>query len=138
MREIYPGNPFTTDVGCKRCKYFVFGSLQGSPKVRVSLNTTNRQKANQQLVRMEADSRSPSNLTVGEAVERCLPFVADLRDGKTYAPWQVWSDSTTKDARFVPMPKKTAIRIYHKAVEWNRRGKLAGRHARARCIVDGR
>jgi hypothetical protein len=26
------------------------------------------------------------------------------------------------------MPKKAAIRIYHKTVDWNRRGKLAGRH----------
>ena len=33
-----------------------------------------------------------------------------------------------EETRFVPMPKKAAIRIYHKAVEWNRRGKLAGCH----------
>jgi hypothetical protein len=26
------------------------------------------------------------------------------------------------------MPKRAAIRIYHKAVDWDRRGKLAGRH----------
>jgi hypothetical protein len=26
------------------------------------------------------------------------------------------------------MPKKVAIRIYHKAVEWNRRGKTPGCH----------
>jgi hypothetical protein len=58
----------------------------------------------------------------------CLPFVADFKNGTSYAPWPVWSGSTTKDARFVPLPKKAAIRIYHKAAEWNRRGKLAGRH----------
>jgi hypothetical protein len=63
-----------------------------------------------------------------EHISACLPFIADLRNGTTYAPWQVWSGSTTKDARFVPMSKKAAIRIYHGAVEWNRRGKLAGRH----------
>ena len=57
-----------------------------------------------------------------------LPFVADSRNGTSYAPWQVWSGSTTKPTRFVPIPKKAAIRIYHKAVDWNRRGKLAGRH----------
>jgi hypothetical protein len=61
-------------------------------------------------------------------VSACMPFIADLRDGTTYAAWPVWSGSTTKDTRFVPMPKKAAIRIYHKALEWNRRGKLAGRH----------
>ena len=63
-----------------------------------------------------------------EHLSACLPFVADLRDGTSYAPWPVWSKSTTKDTRFVPMPRKAVIRIYHKAVDWNRRGKLAGRH----------
>lgn len=58
----------------------------------------------------------------------CMPFVADLRNGTSYAPWRVWSESSTRKTRFVPMPKKAAIRIYHKAVEWNRSGKLAGRH----------
>lgn len=58
----------------------------------------------------------------------CLPFIAELRDGTSYAPSPVWSESTKKHTRFVPMPKKAAIRIYHKAVEWNRSGKLAGCH----------
>jgi len=61
-------------------------------------------------------------------ISACLPFIADVRDGTTHATWPVWSGSTTKGTRFVPMPKKAAIRIYHKAVEWNRRGKLAGCH----------
>lgn len=61
-------------------------------------------------------------------VSGALPFIADLKNGTSYAPWQVWSGSTTKEARFVPMPKKVAIRIYHKAAEWNRRGKVAGCH----------
>jgi hypothetical protein len=55
-------------------------------------------------------------------------LIADIRNGTTYAAWPVWSHSTTKTTRFVPMPKKAAIRIYHKAVAWNRSGKLAGRH----------
>ena len=61
-------------------------------------------------------------------VSACLPFVAEFRNGTSYAPWRVWSESTTRETRFVPMPKKAAIRAYHKAVEWNRSGKLAGRH----------
>jgi hypothetical protein len=61
-------------------------------------------------------------------ISAALPFIADVHDGATYAAWPVWSGSTTKDTRFVPMPKKAVIRIYHKAVEWNRRGKLAGCH----------
>lgn len=61
-------------------------------------------------------------------ISATLPFIADLKNGTSYASWKVWSGSTTKDVRFVPMPKKTAIRIYHKAVEWNRRSKVPGCH----------
>ena len=61
-------------------------------------------------------------------ISACLPFMADLRNGTSYAPWKVWSDSTTKEIRFVPMPRKVAARIYRKAVRWNAQGKLAGRH----------
>jgi hypothetical protein len=63
-----------------------------------------------------------------EHISATLPFIVDYRDGTSYAAWKVWSGSTTKDTRFVPMPKKAAIRVYHKVVEWNRRGKLAGCH----------
>lgn len=58
----------------------------------------------------------------------CLPFIADVRDGTSYAAWPVWSNSSKKPTSFVPMHKKTAIRIYHKAVAWNRSGKLARCH----------
>ncbi len=61
-------------------------------------------------------------------VSAALPFIAEVRGETSYAAWPVWSGSTTKDTRYVPMPKKAAIRIYHKAVEWNRRDKLAGCH----------
>jgi hypothetical protein len=61
-------------------------------------------------------------------VSACFPFIADLRNGTSYASWQVWSGSTTKEARFVPLPKKAAMRIYHKVAGWNASGKLAGRH----------
>ncbi len=58
----------------------------------------------------------------------CLPFIADVRDSATYATWPVWSGGTTRQTRFVPMPKKTAMRIYHKAAKWNARSKRAGCH----------
>lgn len=61
-------------------------------------------------------------------VSACLPFIADVRNGTSYATWPVWSGSTTKETRFVPMPRKAAMRIYHKAAKWNGSGKLAGRH----------
>ena len=61
-------------------------------------------------------------------VSACLPFMADARNGTSYASWKVWSGSTTKEVRFVPMPRNAAARIYRKAVRWNGNGKLAGRH----------
>ncbi len=61
-------------------------------------------------------------------VSACLPFMADVRNGTSYAAWKVWSGSTTKEARFVPMPRKAAALIYRKAVKWNGSGKLTGRH----------
>jgi hypothetical protein len=63
-----------------------------------------------------------------QQISAALPFIADMYEGTSYAAWPVWSGSTTRETRFVPMPKKAAIRIYHKAVEWNRRDKLAGCH----------
>jgi hypothetical protein len=61
-------------------------------------------------------------------ITACLPFMADLKKGTSYASWHVWSGSTTQDVKFVPLPRKVATRIYHKAVRWNAQGKIAGRH----------
>ena len=40
---------------------------------------------------------------------------------KTYAPWPVWSDSTTKEVKFQPLPKKAATRIWHRARDFDRK-----------------
>jgi hypothetical protein len=77
---------------------------------------------------VHATGHADRRRTRTEHVSGCLPFIADVRNGTSYAAWRVWSGSTIKDVRFAPMPKKAVIRIYHKAVEWNRRGKLAGKH----------
>ncbi len=69
-----------------------------------------------------------------EHISAALPFMADLKNGTSYAAWKVWADSSTKKGPFVPMAKepamarKAAARIYRKAVKWNGSGKLAGRH----------
>jgi hypothetical protein len=78
------------------------------------------------LVRATGDAGRHRRRT--EHISACLPFIADVRNGTSYAAWRVWSGSTIKDVRFVPMPKKAAVRIYHKAIDWNQSGKLAGRH----------
>lgn len=48
-------------------------------------------------------------------------------NGKTYAAWPVWSDSFHDEVKDTPVPKKQAIRIYHKARQWNRL-KVVGRY----------
>ena len=46
---------------------------------------------------------------------------------RPYAPWPVWSGSTTQTIRFAPMPKKAAVRLWHRAHDFDR-----GTHQRRR------
>ena len=50
---------------------------------------------------------------------------------QTYAPWPVWSDSTTAPIRFQPMPKKAAVRLWHRARDFDRGTHEPGRHGGA-------
>jgi hypothetical protein len=50
---------------------------------------------------------------------------------RTYAPWPVWSESTTKEIRFQPMPKKAATRLWHRARDFDRQTRREGRHGGA-------
>jgi hypothetical protein len=58
-----------------------------------------------------------------------LPFSLPLP--QTYAAWPVWSDSTTQEIRFQPMPKKAATRLWHRAREFDRQTHQPGRHGGA-------
>jgi len=61
----------------------------------------------------------------------CLPFVPKLDShkaaGKTRAPFPVWSGSTTKPVRFVPLSKKDAAILYVKAEEFERQTRKPGK-----------
>ena len=62
----------------------------------------------------------------------CLPALPGLPGGpKTYAAWPVWSDSTTKEIRFQPMPKKAAVRLWHRARDFDRRTRRKDHHGGA-------
>jgi hypothetical protein len=51
-----------------------------------------------------------------------LPGMTALASSlKTYAPSPVWRDSTTDDVKFQPMPKKAAVKLYHRARMFERR-----------------
>ena len=56
-----------------------------------------------------------------------LPALPGFDLPKTYAAWPVWHDSTPADVKFHPLPKKKAVRIYHKAREFERRTRQTGR-----------
>jgi hypothetical protein len=42
--------------------------------------------------------------------------------------WPVWSGSTTTPIRFAPMPKKAAVRLWHRARDFDRGTHQSGRH----------
>lgn len=42
------------------------------------------------------------------------------------APWPVWRDSTTKEVKFQPFPRKKAARLYHEARRFERRTRATG------------
>ena len=50
---------------------------------------------------------------------------------QTYAPWPVWSDSTTKPIRFAPLAKKAAVRLWHRARDFDRGTHQPGHHGGA-------
>ena len=62
---------------------------------------------------------------------QCLPALPGFAGPKTYAAWPVWSDSTTKEIRFQPMPKKAATRLWHRARDFDRQTTAQGRHGGA-------
>jgi hypothetical protein len=50
---------------------------------------------------------------------------------QSYAPWPVWSDSTCKEVRFEPQPKKAMIRLWNRARDFDRSTHQPGRHGGA-------
>ena len=45
---------------------------------------------------------------------------------KTYAPSPVWSDSTTAPVRFQGLPKKKAVKLWHRARDFKRKTRQPG------------
>ena len=61
-----------------------------------------------------------------------LPFPGFTGSGpKTFAVWPVWSDSTTKEIRVQPMPKKAAVKLWHRARDYDRQTRRKDRHGGA-------
>jgi hypothetical protein len=57
-----------------------------------------------------------------------LPGLSGLEGSqRSYAPSPVWRDSTTSDVKFQGMPKKKAIKLYHRARDFERRTRRPGK-----------
>jgi hypothetical protein len=56
-----------------------------------------------------------------------LPGLSGLGGFKTYAPSPVWRDSTTDEVRFQGMPKRVAVKLWHRARDFERRTRQAGK-----------
>ena len=62
---------------------------------------------------------------------QCLPALPGFAGSKTYAAWPVWSQSTTKEILFQPMPKKAATRLWHRARDFDRQTRRKDHHGGA-------
>ena len=56
-----------------------------------------------------------------------LPRFAMEGSYRTYAAWPVWKDSTTNTVKFVPLPKKKAVKLFHKARDFERQTRQPGK-----------
>jgi hypothetical protein len=58
-----------------------------------------------------------------------LPGLTAL--SRTYAPWAVWSGSVANPVRFAPLAKKAAVRLWHRARDFDRGTHQPGHHGGA-------
>ena len=61
------------------------------------------------------------------AIAQLLPVLPGLGGLKTYAAWPVWRDSTTQPVAWQAMPKKAAVKLWHRARDFERRTRRPGR-----------
>jgi hypothetical protein len=61
------------------------------------------------------------------SIAYALPPLPGFAGPRTYAAWPVWRDSTTSQVKFQAMPKKQAVRLYHKARRFERQTRQPGR-----------
>jgi hypothetical protein len=60
-----------------------------------------------------------------------LPLPIPALDAATRAPWPVWSGSVAKPVRFAPMAKKAAVKLWHRARDFDRGTHQPGKHGGA-------
>ena len=61
------------------------------------------------------------------SITSILPTLPGLAGPKTHAAWPVWRDSTRVEIRFAPTPKKTAVKLWHRARDFERQTRQPNR-----------
>jgi hypothetical protein len=64
---------------------------------------------------------------LSQTVGSLFPGVIPPSPQSTYAAWPVWRDSTTKQVKFQPLPKKQAVRLWHDARRFERQSRQPGK-----------
>jgi hypothetical protein len=68
----------------------------------------------------------------GASLSHLLPPLPGLTAlARTYAPWPVWAGSTTTPVRFAPLAKKAAVKLWHRARDFDRGTHEPGHHGGA-------
>jgi hypothetical protein len=67
----------------------------------------------------------------GASLSHLLPPLPGFSAPQNYAPWPVWAGSTTKPVRFAAMAKKAAVRLWHRARDFDRGTHQPGHHGGA-------
>jgi hypothetical protein len=62
--------------------------------------------------------------------QRILPGLPVMSE-QTYAEFPVWAESTAKPVQFTPMPKKMALKLWHRARDFDRQTHKPGKHGGA-------
>src|SRR5271169_2546636 len=60
-----------------------------------------------------------------------VPLPIPALEAPARAPWPVWAGSTTAPIRFAAMPKKAAVRLWHRARDFDRGTHQPGHHGGA-------
>jgi hypothetical protein len=66
-------------------------------------------------------------ISLSQTVGSLFPDLIPSSPQSTYAAWPVWRDSTTKEVKFQPLPKKQAVRLWHDARRFERQSRQPGR-----------
>src|SRR3954465_9619999 len=59
-------------------------------------------------------------------LEELLRAVFPAAPEKSFAAWPVWAESSEKPVEFTPLPKKTAVKLWHRARDFDRQTRTKG------------